>query len=160
MQFVYGLTTMKKLDQRLKNEMGVQKLSLTPENIAAVQQAMFRSPHRSAKQHALRLGISDTLVRRILQDLHFHPYKIQIVQSLNPSDNQKRLQFCEEMARRLEENYDQVNNLWMSDVTHFYFSGFDNKQNFRYCLEENPHALHEKPLHAQRVTVWCQQGEL
>ncbi|KAF2897388.1 hypothetical protein ILUMI_08791 [Ignelater luminosus] len=32
----------------------------TSENVAAVQQAMLRSPRRSVSQHALRLGISDT----------------------------------------------------------------------------------------------------
>jgi hypothetical protein len=30
-----------------------------------------------------------------------------------------------------------------------------NKQNFRYWSEENPHQLHEQPLHSDRVTVWC-----
>ncbi|PSN36634.1 hypothetical protein C0J52_22297 [Blattella germanica] len=49
------------------------------ENIAAVREAMVRCPRRSAKQHSLRIGISDTSVRRILhKDLHLHPYKLQI----------------------------------------------------------------------------------
>lgn len=139
-----------------KKRGGSAKTVRTPQNIATVQQALLKSPRRSAKQHALRLGISNTSVRRILhKDLNFHPYKIQIVQSLKPTDNQKRLQFCEEMARRLEENVDQVNNLWMSDEAHFHLSGFVNKQNFRYWSEENPGAIHEKPLHAEKVTVWC-----
>ncbi|KAG8320910.1 hypothetical protein J6590_058067 [Homalodisca vitripennis] len=83
-----------------------------------VDKAMLRSPRRSAKQHALRLGISNTSVRRILhQELNFHSYKIQIEQSLKPTGHQKRVQFCEEMARRLEENVDQVNNLWMRRIS-------------------------------------------
>lgn len=128
----------------------------TPENIERVRQAMLRSPRRSAIRHATRLRISDRSVRRILhQDLRYHPYKIQVVQSLHPGDYQQRLRFCEVMLARLEENDDQLNNLWMSDEAHFHLSGFVNKQNFRYWAEENPRLLHETPLHAQKVTVWC-----
>ena len=29
-----------------------------------------------------------------------------------------------------------------------------NKQNFRYWAKDNPHELHENPLHCPRVTVW------
>jgi hypothetical protein len=30
-----------------------------------------------------------------------------------------------------------------------------NKQNFRYWAAENPRALHARPLHSPKVTVWC-----
>ncbi|XP_075149032.1 uncharacterized protein LOC142222665 isoform X2 [Haematobia irritans] len=36
-----------------------------------------------------------------------------------------------------------------SDEAHFHLSGFVNKQN------ENPRVIVEKPMHPQRVTVWC-----
>lgn len=128
----------------------------TPENIERVRQAIQKSPRRSALRHATRLAMSDRSVRRILHlDLHFHPYKIQMVQSLNPGDYQKRIRFCENMLGRLEENDDQINNLWMSDEAHFHLSGFVNKQNFRYWSDENPRLLHETPLHSQKVTTWC-----
>jgi hypothetical protein len=42
-----------------------------------------------------------------------------------------------------------------SDEDHFHLSGCVNKQNFRYWEENNPRQLHERPLHSQRVTVWC-----
>ena len=43
----------------------------------------------------------------------------------------------------------------MSDEAHFHVSGFVNKQNFHYWSQANPQALHEKPLHSQKVTVCC-----
>lgn len=139
-----------------KNRGGSARTVRTPENIERVRQAILRSPRRSAIRHATRLRISDRSVRRILhQDLLNHPYKIQVVQSLHPGDFQQRIRFCEVMLARLEENDDQVNNLWMSDEAHFHLSGFVNKQNFRYWAAENPRLLHETPLHAQKVTVWC-----
>jgi len=59
------------------------------------------------------------------------------------------------MLDLIGEDEDLVNNIWMSDEAHFHVSGFVNKQNFRYWSQANPRALHEKPLHSQKVTVWC-----
>ena len=53
------------------------------------------------------------------------------------------------------EDEDLVKNIRMSDEAHFHASGFVNKQNFHYWSQANPRALHEKPLHSQKVTVWC-----
>jgi hypothetical protein len=37
----------------------------------------------------------------------------------------------------------------------FSLNGNVNKQNFRYWAAENPNMLHQKPLHSEKVTVWC-----
>ncbi|CAK1579984.1 unnamed protein product [Parnassius mnemosyne] len=42
-----------------------------------------------------------------------------------------------------------------SDEAHFHLDGFVNTQNCRIWDSENPHAIHEKQMHPQRVTVWC-----
>ena len=42
-----------------------------------------------------------------------------------------------------------------SSEAHFDLGGYVNKQNFRICGTENPHAYIEKPTHPKRVTVWC-----
>ena len=38
---------------------------------------------------------------------------------------------------------------------HFHLDGHINKQNCRYTIKENPRELHQKPLHSQKVTIWC-----
>jgi hypothetical protein len=43
----------------------------------------------------------------------------------------------------------------MSDEAHFELPGCVNKQNMRYWSEANPYEPHLKPLHIQKVTVWC-----
>jgi hypothetical protein len=48
-----------------------------------------------------------------------------------------------------------MDHLIMSDEAHFHLNGNVNKQNFRYWSAENPHMLHQKPLHSEKVTVWC-----
>jgi len=128
----------------------------TPENIGRVREAFDRSPRRSAVRHATTLGITPRSVRRILHnDLHYHPYKIQIFQALNTRDYGARVRFCQEMLDLIGEYEDLVNNMWMSDEAHFHVSGFANKKNFRYWSQANPRALHEKLLHSPKVTVWC-----
>lgn len=66
---------------------GAPRTVRTPENVERVRQAFLRSPTRSARKHAAALRLSDRSVRRILHmDLRFHPYKLAIVQQLQPGD--------------------------------------------------------------------------
>jgi len=78
-----------------KKRGGSQKTVRTPENIERVREAFERSTRRSAVRHATTLGITPRSVQRILHnDLHYHPYKIQIVQALNTRDYGARVRFC------------------------------------------------------------------
>jgi hypothetical protein len=66
----------------------------TTENVEAVWVAITRSPQRSARRHSVALGLSIWTVWRILHDdFHLHPYKMQIVQALNPRDYPNALIF-------------------------------------------------------------------
>ena len=69
-----------------KKRGGSQKTVRTPENIERVREASERNPRRSTLRHATTLGINPRSVRRVLQnDIHYHPNKIQIFQTLNNS---------------------------------------------------------------------------
>jgi len=59
------------------------------------------------------------------------------------------------MLDLIGEEEDLVNDICVSDEAHFHVSGFVNKQHFRYWSQASPQALHEKPLHSPKVTVWC-----
>lgn len=131
---------------------GRPRSARTPENVERVRAAVEASPRRPARKQAAALQMSDRSVRRILRyDLHFHPYKMAIVQQLNPSDYAKRNEFSEQMVDLLTDE----KILIMSDEAHFHLNGYVNKQNFRYWSEKNPEELHERPLHSPKVTVWC-----
>ena len=43
----------------------------------------------------------------------------------------------------------------MSDKAHFHLNSTVNKQNCHYWSPDNPHNIHQWPLHSDRVTVWC-----
>ncbi|XP_054260262.1 uncharacterized protein LOC128996153 [Macrosteles quadrilineatus] len=137
---------------------GPSRTARTPQNVDRVRDAIQRSPGRSARRHATELGLSKSTVKRILhKDLGFHPYKIMIVQKLNDADYQQRVMFAETMLNMFEENDDI--KILMSDEAHFHLDGTVNKQNCRYWALENPRELHQRPLHSQKVTVWCAVGK-
>jgi hypothetical protein len=119
---------------------------------------MLQSPGRSARRHSAALRISNPTVRRILHgELHFHPYKLAIVQELNVRDYPQRLNFAQEMLALYEQNENMM--VAMSDEAHFHLNGAVNNQNYRHWAAENPRQLHEKQLHSPKVTIWCAVGK-
>ena len=124
----------------------------TPENAERVRTAVQQSPLRSARRHAVALGISDRSLRRILKfDLKFHPFKMMLAQELRLADYANRKNLCEQMFAQIPPNA----AFFSSDEAHFHLSGSVNKQNFRYWAANNPKIIHERPLHSPKVTVWC-----
>ena len=43
----------------------------------------------------------------------------------------------------------------MNDEAHFHLDGYVNKRKARLLASENPKVLHQRPLHAAKVTVCC-----
>jgi hypothetical protein len=95
----------------------------------------------------------DRSVRRILHlDLHFHPYKLQIVHELTAAHKVLRVRCCQQMVH-MQANLGRF--LIMSDEEILSLNGSVNKQNCRYWAPTNPHQLQERPLHSPQVVVWC-----
>ncbi|GFT96203.1 uncharacterized protein TNCV_3906591 [Trichonephila clavipes] len=45
--------------------------------------------------------------------------------------------------------------IFFSDEAHFWLNGYVSKQNCRIWSEANPQVYVEKPLHPEKLTVWC-----
>ncbi|PSN38559.1 hypothetical protein C0J52_14825 [Blattella germanica] len=133
---------------------GAPRTVRTPENVELVRQAFLHSPTRSARKYAAALRLSDRSVRRILHmDLRFHPYKLAIVQQLQPGDYAQGMNFARQMEALIDQNENLI--LFMSDEAHFHLNSMVNQQNCHYWANENPQQFHERPLHSPKVTVWC-----
>jgi len=127
----------------------------TPENVDKVRMATVKSPRRSVRRHSAAIGLSDCSVRRILhKDLNFHPYKTAIVQELNDRIMANCRISSEQLLEMLNDD-GVISTLLMTDEAHFHLSGYVKKQNYRCWAPENPHELHPRPLHSERLTVWC-----
>ncbi|CAF4946631.1 unnamed protein product [Pieris macdunnoughi] len=86
-------------------------------------------PRPSLRLRAAPLNLNKSTVHRIISnDLHFHPYKIVIVQEMKPDDPDKRVEFCRTMKNRFRS----FNNIWFSDESNFHINGHVYKQNCRY----------------------------
>ncbi|PSN45412.1 hypothetical protein C0J52_18370, partial [Blattella germanica] len=66
----------------------------SPENFAALQVALQRSPNKSTRQSAREMEISRHSVQKILHsDLKLFPYKLTVLHQLTDQNKQRRLEY-------------------------------------------------------------------
>jgi hypothetical protein len=98
--------------------------------------------------------MSDRTVRRILrEDLNVRPYKMVIVQAINDQDTANRKTVCDVLLNALDN--DDLNHVLMTDEANFHLCDNASSQNCRYWATENPRDIHQKPLHSEKVIIWC-----
>jgi methylphosphotriester-DNA--protein-cysteine methyltransferase len=97
--------------------------------VEAVRASIQQSTKRSARKHAMALGISSRSLRRILHaDLKLHPYKMMLAQELSERDYANRRAISAEIL----EQVPTAAVLLSSDEADFHNVGAVKKQNFRY----------------------------
>lgn len=110
-------------------------------------------PNLSIRKAASAVGVSPTLVYHIFHDdLHLKPYKFHIWHKLEDKDYQKRVNFANWFIKLPKSTID---NIIFSDEAYFYLTLPVNNQNNRQWSESQPCLGVEKPLHDQKVLVWC-----
>ena len=83
-----------------------------------------------------------------------HPYKILLVQELQPADFPCRVGYCSWFQADMDDN-GILDLSFFSDEAWFHLLGYYvNWQNFRIWCIENTHAFEETPSHAMKVGVW------
>jgi hypothetical protein len=76
------------------------------------------------------------------------------VQELKPADHEKRICYCEWFTNFIQmKTVDILDVTSFTDEAWFHLSGYVNTQNTRLWSFENPYAVHEKPLHDQKLGV-------
>lgn len=133
-----------------------QQTVRTEENIAAVQVSVDEDPNLSIRRRSQEVGLCASTTWKILRkDLGLHPYKIHLVQELKFMDHRKRREFGLWARTKLAAQPEFYREIIFSDEAHFWLNGYVNKQNCRFWAENNPHEVLEKPLHPEKLTVWC-----
>lgn len=79
-----------------------------------------------------------TCIHRVLRRSHYRPYKLHISQALRPGDSDRRLQFCNWLNGKLQENDDFLNNIIWTDECNFSTKGLFNRNNEHYYSVRNP----------------------
>jgi len=70
-------------------------------------------------------------------------------------DEVKRVAYRRWLQTLLEENPGILDYTCFSDQAWFHLSGYVSSQNSRIWASENPSAIHEEPLHSEKIGVWC-----
>lgn len=110
---------------------GRPKTSVTDENAESVLALVALEPKTNIRTLAREVDISRSSLRTILKKYKFHPYKMKILQQLNPGDADKRLAFTNKFIDMA--NHDPLfpyNIIW-TDESIFTLKGIMNKQNYR-----------------------------
>ena len=87
-----------------------------------------------------------------MEDLHLKPYKLHEWHQLLESDYEKRVKFAD-FFMGLPKN--ALARLVCCNEAYFYLTRQINSQNDRMWLESKPTDKIERPLHDQKVLVWC-----
>lgn len=129
---------------------------LTEAKMADIGQKMLRSPSTSLRKVSAQLQISYGSAQKAMKKLHLRAYHVRCVQELKELDKRKRLDYCT-WFRAFVDNHGiaKLDRVFFSDEAWFHLSGYVNSQNSRIWSSENPHVLHERPLHCQKTGVWC-----
>ena len=89
------------------------------------------------------------------KDLGLKAYKVQLTQEFKPVDHEQCRDFADWVLEMHENDPEFHRKTILTDEAHFHLGGYVNKQNCRIWGSKNLRVSVEKPLHPQRVTVWC-----
>ena len=121
--------------------------------IIDVENLVSQFPKMSLKMISGECQISRTLAGKVLkEDLGRKPYKIPIYHQIKPGDYQKRVEFAEWFLKIPQKKSEY---LIVSDEAYFYLTESLNKQNNRSWDIERPTDGIEKPLHSEKLLVFC-----
>ncbi len=107
----------------------------------------------SIRKMASAIGVTTKIVFNILHDdLHLKPYKIHDWHKLEAHDYPKRVEFG---MWSLSKGPVLKYNLICTDEAYFYLTESSNKQNNRNWADYQPLETIERPLHDDKILVWC-----
>jgi hypothetical protein len=102
-----------------------------------------------AQETGVSLGSASTASKLI----KFCPYKIPVVHELKQPDFAARIRFCNWLLQNVHDGIVDPQLLFMTDEAWFHVSGRVSVQNVRTWSVDNPHAIHQVPLHSEKVGV-------
>ncbi len=138
----------------LNKERNRRRHVLTPEKIDAIKELLTQYPSTSHRKAAAALNTTPSTVYSATKLLKLHPYRVNVVQELSPSDCPKRIAFCKWILRFTNRVAD-FDYFFFSDEAWFTLDGYVNSQNYRVWSASNPHAYIDKSLHPPKIGVWC-----
>jgi hypothetical protein len=113
-------------------------------------------PRQSIRSAAQDLGITFYAVQAILKKHKMHDYSFTTVQELHPGDSVRRLEFCEQILIKTQEDPLFLRKIIWTDEAKFSREGIINRRNLHHWATENPHL--KRNVHFQNrfsFNVFC-----
>lgn len=134
---------------------GRPSTSSTPERLEEARALVDENPKTSVTAGAIALGIPRTSYHRILEKLDLHPYRPQRIPELLDDDFDRRLEFCDTMLIKFNDQPALLDHILWSDESMFYLNGTVCRHNDVAWGTHNPHNQLEVRHTQQCVMVWC-----
>jgi hypothetical protein len=130
--------------------------------VEQVKNTLESLKHRSAfgecstREISKQTALSSSTVWRIMRNqLNLYPYKLKWVHELKPDDYLQRQTFAEYCISEMNDDSNWLNKILWTDEAHFYLHGNVNTRDCIIWAEERPNTVLSRPLHDEKVTVWC-----
>lgn len=134
--------------------------SVSVEVVNRVRETFLRSPKKSTRRASRELQIPTSTVKKNLRTrLRFRPYKLQLVQKLQPQDKVTRSEFCTNLQALMENDDNLLSSIIFSDEATFNLHGRVNRHNVRIWGSENPRATLEIERDSPKLNVFCAISE-
>ena len=116
---------------RNKGNSGRPRTVRSEEGIAEFRQSILQDPHQTKRRN--NIGVGPTSFSRLVHEIKFHPYKMQVRHGLIEPDYQRRVDYCEFFL------HDNRKSIIIGDEVKFPLNGKVNTQNVReYSQFGNP----------------------
>ncbi|XP_071642155.1 uncharacterized protein [Temnothorax longispinosus] len=139
----------------------LQRRVVDEERILQIFEDFEDDPENPQRRPTIRrvagmLGLSQSVVHRVLRQDGLHPYHYQRVQQLLARDAEQRIYYCEGFLAQCRRNAlfpDRI--LWTDEAT-FTPNGVFNSHNFLSWRGENPHAIRQGAFQYRwSINVWA-----
>lgn len=140
---------------RKKNSGGRPKI-ITADMEDEILTRIIENPELSTRRLQAATGVSKSSVSRILHTEKLYPYHFTPVQNLLPNDLPRRLQFCQSMLGKINQDPIFLKKVLFTDEATFTRRGVFNWRNNHYYDFANPHQYKETHFqHEFSINIWC-----
>ncbi len=103
-----------------------QKNVVTSLKCAELKERVEATPIMSSQRLASQVRLTHTTTYRTSCALTLHPYHMQVLQDLKPSDGDKRIHFCNWLQWFVHDSQHVLDTTFFSDEAWFHLSGYIN----------------------------------
>lgn len=129
--------------------------AVTEQAIQNVTESLTELGYLSLRQGAQDLGMSLTSYYRTVIEAGFQAFRSTKVQELSDDDFDRRMEFCEIMLSKFDQNPRLLDMIIWTDESEFRLNGVINRHNCSYWAYSNEHEKILVSNSKQSLMVWC-----